>query len=205
MAKGTCGTLLRDGTKLHSENIYPRAFSIAFSPDGSLLATGNKNGTMHLWDTRTGAYLKTLTGDDQTSWVYSVAFSPDSTILASGTRTGVQLWDVVTGQPTTTFAGSNVTSIAFSPAGDLLASGGSDIWLWGVAHGADRSYAHRAYGGCQQCCVQSGWGHPRKWEPRRYSAPVGFASIEDVNKAGVANLLDLLRRYVGGASCLLLV
>ena len=101
---------------------------------------------MRLWDTRTGAHLKTFIGNDQTSWVYSLAFSPDSTTLASGTHTGVQLWDVGTGQATTTFAGGNVTSIAFSPDGGTLAVG---YMAMGRCHETARNYVHGACGGCQ--------------------------------------------------------
>ena len=69
-----------------------RVRRIAFSPDGTMLASGSNDGTIRLWDVRTGGPLKTLTG--HTNVVWSVSFSADGKTLASGSwdRT-IRLWD----------------------------------------------------------------------------------------------------------------
>jgi WD40 repeat protein len=58
--------------------------SVAFSPDGSLIASGSEDSTIKLWRVSDGALVRTLTG--HTIGVYSVAFSPDGSLLASGGR-----------------------------------------------------------------------------------------------------------------------
>ena len=66
--------------------------SVAFSPDGTTLASGSWK-EVRLWDTNTGDTLNTLTG--HTAWVESVVFSPDGTTLASGSDDGtVLLWSL---------------------------------------------------------------------------------------------------------------
>ena len=109
--------------------------SVAFSPDGSLLASGSQ-GIVKLWDVSTRQEVATLTG--HSGWVYSVVFSPDGSLLASGSwDKTVKLWDVSKCQEVATLTGHSeeVYSIAFSPDGGLLASGSEDgtVRLWDVS------------------------------------------------------------------------
>jgi len=118
----------------HTDTVW----RIAFSPDGSLLASGSADQTVKLWDVTSGKEVRTLRG--HTGSVNSVAFAPDGKVLASGSRDGtVKLWDVATGEEVRTLTGhkDGVSSVVFSPDGKLLASGAWDntVRLWDVASG----------------------------------------------------------------------
>ena len=118
----------------HTEDVI----SVAFSPDGSMLASGSLDRTVRLWEVSTGLHLRTFTGHSR--FVISVAFSPDGTTLASGSQDGtVRLWEVSTGLHLRTFTGHSgfVLNVAFSPDGQTLASGSLDrtVRLWEVATG----------------------------------------------------------------------
>ena len=113
--------------------------SVAYNPDGSTLAGGGWDGTIHLWDATTGQHLNALTG--HRSAVRSVAFSRNGSTLASGSQGGtIHLWDATTGQhlrvltPLDVFGRAEiVNSIAFSPNGNTLASAGKSF-LSGIIH-----------------------------------------------------------------------
>ncbi|MFN6559522.1 MAG: eIF2A-related protein [Nostoc sp. ChiSLP01] len=112
--------------------------SVAFSPDGKLLALGDTNGEIRLY--QVSDWKKLLFCKAHTNWVLTVAFSPDGTVLASGsTDHSVKLWDVSTGECFHTLQEHEheVWSVAFNSDGKLLASGSDDqtIKLWDVATG----------------------------------------------------------------------
>src|SRR6266540_3885474 len=116
--------------------------SVAFSPDGKLVASGCFNGMARLYDTQTGE-LQGVLGCDPSRLVNAIAFSPDGKTLASAgihVDKTVKLWDVRTGSLLRTLAGhTNVemNAIAFAPNGKQLASAGNDatVRLWDVKTG----------------------------------------------------------------------
>ena len=68
--------------------------SVCFSPGGKQLASANDDSTVRLWDTETGACIRTLEG--HCDEVFSVCFSPDGKQLASGSADATaRLWLLV--------------------------------------------------------------------------------------------------------------
>jgi WD40 repeat protein len=116
-------------------HVVPR--SVAFSPNGSILASGTDDGKIRIWQVSTDVLLRTL--DAHTGQVHDVRFLPGGTLLESRSYGGdntVRLWRVSDGVLLATFTieGGNA---AFSPDGTLLAGQQGDAcWLWEVSSGA---------------------------------------------------------------------
>lgn len=124
------------GEKIKGRNVHGVVRSIAFSPDGNLLACGLDDGTVKLWNLQSN-HIRILSGHTQP--VYSLAFSANGKLLASGSQDKtIRIWDVQQGKEINKLTGHTnwVRSISFSPDGTLLVSAGSDsIRLWNVRTG----------------------------------------------------------------------
>ncbi|NTV63733.1 MAG: protein kinase [Oscillochloris sp.] len=103
--------------------------SVAFSPNGELLAAGYDDHTIGIWRVSDYTHVRTLRG--HSSSVRSISFAPQGGLLATGSDDEtVRIWQMSDGEPRRQLRipGCPVESIAFSPNGKLLAVGG-----WGSA------------------------------------------------------------------------
>jgi predicted nucleic acid-binding Zn-ribbon protein/outer membrane protein assembly factor BamB len=101
--------------------------SVAVSPDGQVLASGCQDGSVKLWDLKTGQVQRILLGHSLA--VNCVAISADGNVLASGSGDKtVRLWNAHTGELLQTLAdhAERVAAVAFSPDGKTLVSGSQD-------------------------------------------------------------------------------
>jgi hypothetical protein len=105
-------------------------WGITYSPDGTLLATASKDGTVRLWNARTGKPVASLGGHEGD--VHGVAFSADSKLLASaGADRTVRVWDPATGNELRKMTHTDpVNGLAFTPDDKALAA-------WGGVHDPD--------------------------------------------------------------------
>ena len=115
--------------------------SLAFSPDGELLASASADGVL-VWEVATGRRIYALPPPDPDGAVgiEAVAFHPNGQLLAAGAEDGsVLLWDRFTGQLIGRWRAhpEAVFSLAFSPDGRWLATGSRDasVKIWEALSG----------------------------------------------------------------------
>jgi len=115
----------------------PMGHSVAFSPDGRILAVGCTNGEIDLWALDTPGTQKPFVVKKHQALVWSLAFSPDGKTLASGSMdNNVVIWDVPTGEDLMTLKHNGmVEALQFSSDGRILASASHEpsrgsVCLW---------------------------------------------------------------------------
>lgn len=134
------------------------AIAVSLSPDGKLLAAGDTNGEIHIWNVADGQ--KRLSIKAHTGWIWAVPFSPNGAYLASASEDHtMRVWEVETGQLRETFSEHRrrVSSVQWHPNSRQLVTGSEDrtIKIWDMATGK-----------CEQTLV----GHGEAIDPIAISA-----------------------------------
>lgn len=205
------------GDSLYTLGDYVVVDSLAFSPDGTIIAaaeclTGEDQNRctsvgIELWDVETGQSVRLLEGG--TSRIFNVVSSLDGSWLASSNRGMVQLWDSMTGDMLQEMDSSWVDDLIISPDGSLLAASGcasysgSDcsqghVTLWDAITGNE---LHKWEWG------SSAWGYNLAFSPDGSRLAVGTGRILRLlgvvendgavdSEAAIPALPDGLRLYV---------
>jgi WD40 repeat protein len=174
-------------------------FSLAFSPDGQMVASASDDATVRVWDAATGQELRKLEG--HTGAVVSIAFIPPGKILVSGSRETagngtIRFWELATGKEVRQVKAPFVSALAVSSDGRVLAGDVTGVRFWDTATGAEigqltESSSHFALlSDGQACWTENSNGTIQLWsvktdqELRAFAGP-GFGS----GWAGVPSLV----------------
>ena len=118
-------------TSLAMRTVHWHALTCAaFSPSGNLLAVGDGEGTLHVWNVARRELVRSIPAHAE--WVFGVAFAPDGRTLATaGGDNLVRRWDVMSGELVDEYAGhhGDVHAVAFTPDGNRLLSAGDDMMI----------------------------------------------------------------------------
>jgi serine/threonine protein kinase/WD40 repeat protein len=164
-----------------------RVTAVVFSPDGSLIASGEWGGPIKIWDVATGQLLRTIANPNAPNMTF-LAFSPDGRWLvgpmadveadeihATGGLVKIGLWDAATGALVRTLSGGGgcLVCAAFDSAGKRIATsnGGNIINIWDPATGnlansfdAQAGVISMAFGPNGEFATGNNDGHARLWD-----------------------------------------
>jgi len=119
-------------------------YHVAFSPDGSMVASCGGDGKAIFWDTETGHPIWTINGDrgelkkqnEKRQSIGWLTFSPDGKKVANGNFDGIYVWDFASRQQIGTYTGLTIADpwSVFSPNGNTLAAilENNDVRLWNI-------------------------------------------------------------------------
>ncbi len=160
-----------------------RVMSLAYSPDGKILAAaggdwemGTRKGFVRLWNVASARELATVAPGCDIE--FAVAFSPDGKTLAwCGRDRIITLWDVDQNRTRAICVGheGTVRALAFHPSGDRMVSAGFDgtLRFWNTATGAEDGKPIQLGGRSSNCvavspdgtALASSTGGPRSDDP----------------------------------------
>ena len=142
-----------DGKKVHRQNVHRNSiFDLAYSPDGSRIASASLDQTIGLWHGATLQLVALLRG--HTGKVLFVKFTPDSKrLLSMSDDQSIWLWDAARGDPVAVLHGhtGRINFFTLSPDGNTLASTSADgtVRLWDLkkteARGGVRGHTSYVY------------------------------------------------------------
>lgn len=145
LARTVCATVLTTAGLVHAqeraalEGHADAVQCLDFSPDGSILASGGKDGTIRLWDVATAKLRSSIAAGND---VRALSFSPDGRKIAAGGGQRLAVWDAASGSAVAVardFQGQ-VNAVVFSPDGSLFYTADRDgtVRLWDAATAAEK-------------------------------------------------------------------